>query len=80
MADDLLVDIDRSVTAHVKMGIGELVDVVGKGNLVVENKLGRRYIKEVMLVSGLTENVLSVGQMMEHDYFLIFEGNKSEYL
>lgn len=43
---------------------------------MVETKLGRRYIKEVMLVSGLKENVLSVGQMMEHGYFLIFEGNK----
>ena len=31
-----------------------------------------------MLVSGLKENLLSVGQMMEHEYFLIFGDNKAE--
>lgn len=31
-----------------------------------------------MLVSGLKENLLSVGQMMEHGYFLIFGRNKVE--
>ena len=45
---------------------------------MVDTKLGRRYIKEVMLVSGLKENLLSVGQMMEHGYFLIFGDNKAE--
>ncbi|CAL9009258.1 unnamed protein product [Prunus brigantina] len=40
--------------------------------------MGKRYIKEVMLVSGLKENLLSVGQMMEHGYFLIFRDSKAD--
>ncbi|CAN6723497.1 unnamed protein product [Malus baccata var. baccata] len=76
--EDLLVDIDRNVTAKVEMGTGQLVDVTGKGSLVVETKLGKRYIKEVMLVPGLKENLLSVGQMMEHGYYLVFGGHKVE--
>ncbi|KAI5340827.1 hypothetical protein L3X38_020101 [Prunus dulcis] len=32
-----------------------------------------RYIKEVMLVPGLDENLLSVGQMVEHGYYLVFQ-------
>ncbi|CAL2227983.1 unnamed protein product [Prunus armeniaca] len=38
----------------------------------------KRYIKEVLLVSGLKENLLCVGQMMEHEYFLFFGDNKAE--
>ncbi|CAL9019344.1 unnamed protein product [Prunus brigantina] len=76
--EDVLIDIDRSITAKVAMGTGQLVDVLGKGSLVVETKMGKRYIKEVMLVSGLKENLLSVGQMMEHGYFLIFGDNKAD--
>ncbi|XP_034203559.1 uncharacterized protein LOC117634012 [Prunus dulcis] len=59
--EDLLVDIDRNVTAKVEMGTGQLVEVTGKGSLVVETKMGKKYIKEVMLVLGLKENLLSVG-------------------
>ncbi|KAI5324656.1 hypothetical protein L3X38_033729 [Prunus dulcis] len=47
--EDLLVDIDRNVSAKVEMGTRQLVEVTGKGNLVVETKVGKNYIKEVML-------------------------------
>ncbi|CAL2265939.1 unnamed protein product [Prunus armeniaca] len=76
--EDLLVDIDRKVTAKVEMGTGQLVDVTGKGTLVVETKVGKRYIKEIMLVPGLKENLLSVGQMIEHGYYLVFGDHKVE--
>ena len=42
--EDLLVDIDRTMTAKVEMGTGQLIEVIDKGNLVVETKMGRRYI------------------------------------
>ncbi|KAI5343245.1 hypothetical protein L3X38_011121 [Prunus dulcis] len=76
--EDVLIDIDRNVIAKVAMGTGQLVDVIGKGSLMVETKMGRKYIEEVLLVSGLKENLLSVGQMMKHGYFLIFGDNKAE--
>ncbi|KAI5354607.1 hypothetical protein L3X38_007502 [Prunus dulcis] len=65
----LLIDIRRDVTSKVKMGTGETVQVAGKGTLVIETKTGRKHIQEVMLVPGLEENLLSVGQMMEHGCF-----------
>nr|XP_028956410.1 uncharacterized protein LOC114824173 [Malus domestica] len=40
--EDVLVDVDRSITVKVEMGTGQLVDVVGKGSLVVNTKMGRR--------------------------------------
>ncbi|CAL2231893.1 unnamed protein product [Prunus armeniaca] len=60
--ESLLVNIDTNVTAK----------ATGKGTLVIDTKFGYRYIKEVMLVPGLDENLLSVGQMVEHGYFLFF--------
>ncbi|KAI5344111.1 hypothetical protein L3X38_011988 [Prunus dulcis] len=76
--EDLLVDIDRKVTAKVEMGTGQLVEVTGKGTIVVETKAGKRHIKEIMLVPGLKENLLSVGQMIEHGYYLVFGDHKVE--
>ncbi|CAL2276374.1 unnamed protein product [Prunus armeniaca] len=70
--EDLLVDIDRRVKAKVQVGTEVLVDIAGKGTLVIETTKGKRYIKEVMLVPGLVENLLSVGQMTDHGYFLLF--------
>ncbi|KAI5325092.1 hypothetical protein L3X38_034166 [Prunus dulcis] len=76
--EDLLVDIDKNWTAKVKMGTGQPFEVTGKGNMVVETKIGKRYIKEVMLVPGLKENLLRVGKMMEHGFYLVFEYHKVE--
>ncbi|CAL2230000.1 unnamed protein product [Prunus armeniaca] len=71
--ESLLIDIDTNVTAKLKMGAGDLVQAIGKGTLMIETKSGPRHIKEVMLVPGLDENLLSVGQMIEHGYFLLFD-------
>ncbi|CAL2229802.1 unnamed protein product [Prunus armeniaca] len=73
--EGLLVNIQRDLTSKVKMGTGEVVPVAGKGTLVIKTKLGKKHIHEVMLVPGLEENLLSVGQMMEHGYHLVFGGN-----
>ncbi|CAL2266063.1 unnamed protein product [Prunus armeniaca] len=73
--EGLLVNIQRDLTSKVKMGTGEVVPVAGKGTLVIKTKLGKKHIHEVMLVPGLEEKLLSVGQMMEHGYHLVFGGN-----
>ncbi|KAM1057955.1 hypothetical protein ACFX2A_031837 [Malus domestica] len=70
--EDLLVNIDRNVKAKVQVSTGVLVKVAGKGTLVIKIMKGMRYIKEVMLVPDLAENLLSVGQMTKHGYFLLF--------
>lgn len=71
----LLVNIQRNLTSKVKMGTGEIVQVARKRTLVIETKLRRKHIQEVMLVLGLEENLLNVGQMMAHGYYLVFGGN-----
>ncbi|CAL2255248.1 unnamed protein product [Prunus armeniaca] len=69
---DLLVDVRTNVAGHVQMPTGVLVKVAGMGSLIIETTNGRKYIREVMYLPGLRENLLSVGQMDEHGYFLVF--------
>ncbi|KAI5317616.1 hypothetical protein L3X38_037323 [Prunus dulcis] len=57
------------------MGTGDLVQSTGKGTLVIEMHGVTRYIKEVMIVPGSDENLLSVGQMVEHGNWLVFGDN-----
>lgn len=72
------IDLDITFTGRVKMVNGYIVDVVGTGTLIRDTEKGKRYIREVMLVSSLEENLLNVGQMMEHGYFLLFGDDVAE--
>ncbi|CAH9134446.1 unnamed protein product [Cuscuta epithymum] len=68
-------ELDTSIKTKVKMGNGELVEAKGKGTIVIDTKKGTRYIRNVLLVPRLAQNLLSVGQMMESGYALHFEKN-----
>ena len=70
--ESMLINLDKSVSKRTKMGNGPIVQASAKRTLVIETKRGIRHIKKVMLVPGLDENLLSVGQMMQHGYFLLF--------
>ncbi|KAI5342087.1 hypothetical protein L3X38_009962 [Prunus dulcis] len=63
---ELLVDIRTNVYGKVQMPTRNLVDVAGIGSLVIETSVGKKYIREVMFLPGLKENLLCVGQMDEH--------------
>ncbi|XP_016647074.1 PREDICTED: uncharacterized protein LOC107880314 [Prunus mume] len=71
---ELLVDIRTNICGKVQMPTGNLVDVVGIGSQVIETSVGKKYIREIMFLPGLKENLLSFGQMDEHGYHLLFGG------
>jgi len=66
-------DIDKSVNVKVRLGNGATVESQGKGTVMVETKKGMKFIKDVLLVPNLKENLLSIGKMMENGYSLHFE-------
>ncbi|KAI5322684.1 hypothetical protein L3X38_031756 [Prunus dulcis] len=72
---ELLIDINSKVTGKVQMPTGELVSIAGMGTLVLDTNSGSKYIREVMYLPGLRENLLSVGQMDDHGYHLVFGSN-----
>lgn len=64
--EPLLINVDRNVSTRIKMGNGQTMQGSSKGTLLIETRNFTRHIKEVMLVPGLDENVLNVGQIMHH--------------
>ena len=71
---NLLVDVKTNIAGKVQMPTGDLVTVEGMGSLVIDTNKGKKYVREVMYLLELKENLLSVGQMDEHGYFLSFGG------
>lgn len=65
--------LDESIKTKVKMGNGKLIEAKGKGIAAVQTRKGTRYVKDVLLVPSLEQNLLSVGQMIQNGYSLHFE-------
>ncbi|KAI5390160.1 hypothetical protein KIW84_075471 [Lathyrus oleraceus] len=70
------IKINSSFGSKVKLGNGEHVEVKGKGNIGVTTKQGSKVIHESLYVPELDENLLSIGQLLEHDYSLNFENRE----
>ena len=64
--EKMFLDMDASVTSQVKMGNGALVQVKGKGTIKVQTNVGTKFIQDVLLVLDLKQNLLSIGQLLEH--------------
>jgi hypothetical protein len=73
--ESIFKDIDDSVKVKVRLGDGTVVESKGQGTVMVETKKGMRFIKDILLVPNLKENLLSIGQMMVNGYILHFEGD-----
>ncbi|XP_068343980.1 uncharacterized protein [Pyrus communis] len=72
---NILHNIDTTNPTRVKIGNGQLVDTLGKGTIFVHTKNGKMFINDVMLVPDLKQNLLSLGQLIEHGYYLYFGDN-----
>ncbi|KAK3032244.1 LOW QUALITY PROTEIN: hypothetical protein RJ639_035537 [Escallonia herrerae] len=72
---NVFLDMDNTFKSHVKLGNGVLVEAKGKGTIGVQTNYGSRFIRDVLLVPELDQNLLSVGQLWEHGYKLDFLGD-----
>jgi transposase InsO family protein len=73
---DAFIDIVPSFGSKVKLGNGEYVEVEGKGSIGVATKKGGKVIHDTLYVPNLDENLLSIGQLLEHGYSLQFENQE----
>ncbi|XP_026417131.1 uncharacterized protein LOC113312607 [Papaver somniferum] len=69
----LFVDMDISVNCLVKMGDGNMVQANGRGTICVQTINGEKYIRDVLYVTDLEQNFLSVGQLVKLGYAVHFE-------
>ena len=63
----------EAANSKVRLGNGALVDVKGKGTIGVQTKKDSRFIRGVLYMPDLNQNLLSVGQLVENGYSLHFE-------
>ena len=70
---ELFKELDKTVISKVKIGNGEYISVKGKGTVALESLSGLKYITDVLYVPDIDQNLLSVGQLIEKGFKVIFE-------
>jgi hypothetical protein len=70
---ELFKKLDRTAISKVKIGNDDYIAVKGKRIVVINSLSGLKYISDVLYVSDIDHNLLSVGQLMEKGFKVIFE-------
>ena len=70
---ELFKELDKTAISKVKIGNGEFISVKGKGTVAIESLTGLKYISDVLYVPKIDQNLLSVGQLIEKGFKVIFE-------
>ncbi|WKA09042.1 hypothetical protein VitviT2T_026720 [Vitis vinifera] len=72
----LFKELDKTVTSKVRIGNGAYLAVKGKGTVAIEGHTGLKLISNVLYVPEINQNLLSVGQLLEKGYKVLFEDNQ----
>lgn len=72
----IFIDLDESIKTEVKMGNGVIFQAQGLGTIGVQTKQGMKFICDVLFVPDLDQNLLSLGQLLEHKYALNFDDHE----
>nr|GLL41469.1 Retrovirus-related Pol polyprotein from transposon TNT 1-94 [Ipomoea trifida] len=71
--EELFRELDRSQVSNVRIGNGDCIPVKGKGTVAIESCTGTKLISDVLYVPDIDQNLLSVGQLVEKGFKVIFE-------
>ncbi|KAA3472464.1 Retrovirus-related Pol polyprotein from transposon TNT 1-94 [Gossypium australe] len=66
--------IDRSFKAKVKVGNGHFIEAEGKGDVLIHTPAGNKLVINVLLVPQIDRNLLSIAQLLDKGYIIVFEG------
>ncbi|XP_052875075.1 uncharacterized protein LOC128280758 [Gossypium arboreum] len=69
----LFKELDRSFSSRIRIGNGNLIEARGKGDVLISSSSGNKLISDVLYVPDIDQNLLSVGQLVEKGYSLIFK-------
>ncbi|OMO51785.1 Integrase, catalytic core [Corchorus capsularis] len=69
------INVDLSYNSKVRIGNGEYLEVKGKGDIVVSTPKGNKVISDVLYVLEIDVNLISVGQLLERGYKVVFSDN-----
>ncbi|KAJ4820349.1 polyprotein [Rhynchospora pubera] len=71
----LFEELDESYKKSVRLGNNKEIQVEGIGKVAVPTASGTRVLHNVYFIPQLSQNLLSIGQMMNSGYEIKFEGN-----
>jgi len=78
---DIFISLDQSFNSQVKLGDGKMQKAVGKGTIAVHTKGGnKKLISDVLYVPNLTQNLLSVGQLIQKGFSIYFDDEKCKII
>ena len=69
---ELFKELKSIESKKVRIGNGEYIAVKGKGTIAISSCLGTKLITDVLYVPDIDQNLLSVGQLIEKGFKVIF--------
>ncbi|KAG8502260.1 hypothetical protein CXB51_002212 [Gossypium anomalum] len=78
MASDAAIfkSIGRSFKTRVKVGNGHFIKAEGKGDVLIDTPTGTKLVLNVLLVPEIDRNLLSIAQLLEKGYSVVFKGKE----
>ena len=73
---ELFRELDTSRVSRVKIGNGQYIAVKESGTVAIESFSGTKLIRNVLFVPDISQNLLSVGQLLEKGFKVFFEANQ----
>ncbi|KAA3482128.1 Integrase, catalytic core [Gossypium australe] len=70
--------IDRSFKAKVKVGNGHFIKAEGKGDVLISTPSGNKLVSNVLLVPEIDRILLSIAQLLDKGYTVVFKGNECQ--
>ncbi|KAA8550126.1 hypothetical protein F0562_001810 [Nyssa sinensis] len=70
---EMFKELESTTITKVRIGNGDHIAVKGKGTIAIESCLGTKTISDVLYVPEIDQNLLSVGQLIEKGFKVIFE-------
>ncbi|XP_017618154.1 uncharacterized protein LOC108462752 [Gossypium arboreum] len=71
-------DHEESCKTKVKIGNGQLIKAQGKGDVQICTATSDKIIKNVLLVPEIDKNLLSISQLLEKGYYVVFKGQECQ--
>ena len=66
-------ELDKITVSKVRIGNGEYISARGKWTIAIESLSGLKLILDVLFVPNIDQNLLSVGQLLEKGFKVLFE-------
>jgi len=75
---DMFVKLEKTHSSKVKIGNGDYIEVKGIGDITIDVGSGTKIIFDVLYVPEINQNLLSVGQLLEKGYVVVFKDKTCE--